>query len=63
MMIVRGDTIQWSSAAGILKGVVDSIVLDLNAANQIVPWMVIKEYNIRMCATDNNLKMMKVKVL
>jgi hypothetical protein len=61
------DTVSWSSAAGALEGVITNICLNLNAANQIVPWIDIQTINkqgrmfmTRLCATDQNLKMMRV---
>ena len=62
-----GDMVGWSSAAGYKEGTVKNIVLAKNAANGIVPWIDI-EYKIardcyssvRLCATEQNLKMMQV---
>jgi hypothetical protein len=74
MKIEIGSKIRYSSAAGVLTAVVDNIVLDLNAANQTIPWLdlaIIKvgekivpmRKGTRLCANDNYLKMMKVEVL
>ena len=56
------DTVTWSCAAGNLKGVITNICLNLNA-----PWIDIKvindqgrAYGVRLCATEQNLKMMRV---
>ena len=64
------DNISWSSAAGSLEGVITNITLNLNAANQVVPWIDVKidEINghvisVRLCATHNNLTMMRVTKL
>ena len=61
------DTISWSSAAGNLKGVITNICLNLNAATHIVPWIDIqvinkqgRAYSVRLCATEQNLIMMRV---
>ena len=61
------DTVSWSSAAGNLEGVITNITLNLNAANQIVPWIDIKvdevnghDVSIRLCATHQNLNAMRV---
>jgi hypothetical protein len=66
MKLEIGSKISWVSAAGNLKGTVDNIVLDLNAANETVPWIIIKQEgaksNVCLCGTDSNLKMMKVQV-
>ena len=66
MKIKIGDKVTWSSAAGNLKGQVSNIVLDLNAANETIPWMDIKiegHSGVRMCASNGYLKMMKVAVV
>jgi len=64
------DNISWSSAAGDLEGVITNITLNLNAANQVVPWIDVKideinghDISVRLCATHNNLKMMRVAKL
>jgi hypothetical protein len=64
------DTVSWSSAAGNLEGVITNICLNLNAAEQTVPWIdiAIDEVNghvisVRLCATHSNLKMMRVTKL
>ena len=67
MKLEIGSKISWECALGELTGTVDNIVLDLNAANQTIPWIVIKtETNfskIRLAATESNLKMMKVALI
>jgi len=64
------DTVSWSSAAGNLEGVITNICLNLNAAEQTVPWIDIqvinkqgRAYSVRLCATHQNLKMMRVTKL
>ena len=61
------DAISWTSAAGNLEGVITNISLNLNAANQTVPWIDIlvgqiagHDYSVRLCATHQNLKAMRV---
>lgn len=62
-----GDMVGWSSMAGYKEGKIKNIVILKNAANTLVPWIDI-EYKIapdcfnsvRLCATEQNLKMMKV---
>jgi hypothetical protein len=62
------DTVSWSCAAGNLEGVITNICLNLNAAEQTVPWIDIAVigqvtghvYSVRLCATHSNLKMMRV---
>ena len=63
MKLRINDRVTWSCLAGQLTGTVVDIVLDLNAANQVVPWIDIKtERNtVRLCATNNNLIMMNVQ--
>ena len=62
MRLRINDRVTWSCLAGELTGNVVDIVLDLNAANQVVPWIDIKtdRTTVRLCATDMNLKMMNV---
>jgi hypothetical protein len=63
MKLEIGNKITWVSAAGKLHGEITNIVLSLNAANKVVPWIDIKSpgrSSTRLCATDGNLKMMKV---
>ena len=64
------DTVTWSSAAGDMEGVITNICLSQNAALQTVPWMDIKvgqiaghDYSVRLCATNLNLRMMRVTKL
>ena len=58
-----GNNVTWDSAAGVLSGEIVDIVLGLNGAGDIVPWMNIKtdRTTICLCATDLNLRMMKVR--
>lgn len=74
MRIKINDTIKYSSAAGNLTARVANIVLDLNAAGKVIPWLdlaIIEEYagilsertGTRLCATDGYLKQMKVVVV
>jgi hypothetical protein len=64
------DTVSWSSATGDIEGVISNIILDLNAANHIVPWIHVKsidkygrKYVVQLCATHQNLKMLKITKL
>jgi hypothetical protein len=69
MNISVGSMIRWNSAAGVLSGKVDSIVLDLNGAGETIPWMMIRNISpvkhsaVRMCASDGYLKQMKVELV
>ena len=64
------DAISWTSAAGNLSGYITNICLNLNAANQVVPWIDVSTFNdagrecsVRLCATESNLKAMRVAKL
>lgn len=67
MKLTTGTKVRWSSAAGNLTGEIVNIILSLNGAQQTVPWIDIKvegkRNTVRLCATDSNLKMMKVAVV
>lgn len=72
MKIEVGTKIRWTSLAGVLTGKVKSIKLDMNAAKQVCPWMIIEdvknhigmtESNVCLNGNDGYLKMMKVQVL
>jgi hypothetical protein len=67
-----GDRVRWSSAAGTLRGEITSIDLDLNANQELIPWITIKtfaheyyglEKHVRLCGTYGYLKMMKFQVI
>ena len=60
-----GDKIQWSSAEGVLIGIIKRIYISMNGKNQMVPWMVIENNNrtVTLGASDQNLKMMRVYFL
>ena len=62
MRLRINDRVTWSCLAGELTGNVVDIILDLNAAGAVVPWIDIKteRTTVRLCATDANLKMMNV---
>jgi hypothetical protein len=72
MRIEKGDIIKWTCGAGVLKGLVTAITLDLNAAKETCAWLMVKDvvdqngaFKSSVClnATDMNLKMLKVEVL
>lgn len=64
MKLEIGTKIKWVSAAGKLTGEIVNIVLSLNAAGKVVPWIDIRPMNrvqiVRLCGTDDYLKQMKV---
>ena len=67
MRINTGSMVTWSSAQGQLAGEVIGILLDLNAAKEMVPWIVIKRWDsgttLCLCGSDSYIKQMKLKVL
>ena len=65
MKLEIGSKISWLCAAGNLKGTVEKIVSDLNAANQMVPWLIVntEKGNVCLCGTDSNLKMLRVQAV
>ena len=62
MRIQLNDKVTWKCLAGQLTGTVVNIVLDLNRAEKVVPWIDIKtdRNTVRLCATDMNLQLMNV---
>ena len=77
MKLVIGNKVKWVSAADrelrmmgitaqVREGVITNIVLDLNAAKQTIPWMIVEHTDGRrtkLCATNDYLKMMKVELV
>ena len=63
MRLRINDRVTWSCLAGELNGTVVDVILDLNAAGAVVPWIDVKteRTTVRLCATDMNLKMMTVE--
>ena len=63
-----GDRVRWECHAGTLRGQIISIDLDLNANQELIPWIKIetfvngKEQRVRLCGTYGYLKMMKFQV-
>jgi hypothetical protein len=63
-----GDRVRWECHAGTLRGEIVSIDLDLNANQELIPWITIetfvngKEQRVRLCGTYGYLKMMKFQV-
>ena len=60
-----GNKIQWTSAEGVLIGIIKRIYISMNGKDIMVPWMVIENNNrtVTLCASDQNLKMMRVYFL
>jgi hypothetical protein len=72
MKMEIGNKIRWKSSAGVLTGVVKSIKLDMNAAKQVCPWILVEDVenwvgmtqsNVMLNGNDGYLKMMRVEVL
>ena len=66
MKIRIGTKLNWNSAAGNLTGVVTNIFIALNAADEMVAWISLKNLDEKfgtttLCGTDNNLKMLNVR--
>jgi hypothetical protein len=66
-----GDRVRWECHAGTMRGEITSIDLDLNANQELIPWITIKtfaheyyglEKHVRLCGTHGYLKMMKFQV-
>jgi hypothetical protein len=65
MKLRINDRVTWRCLAGELNGTVVDIVLDFNAAQQIVPWIDIKteRTTVRICGSDMGLKQLSVAKL
>jgi hypothetical protein len=65
--ILIGDRVRYESAAGTIRGEVVDIVHDINAAGNVIPWIVIEHVidgrPIRTRLADTALAMMKFKVI
>ena len=65
--ILIGDRVRYESAAGTIRGEVVDIVDAMNAAGDIIPWIVIEHimHNrpVRTRLADTALEMMKFKVI
>jgi len=71
-----GVKIEWTSAAGVLTGTVDSIRLALNAAQEMCAWIIVSkiknltenetykdDYRVQLNGTDGNMKMLKFAIV
>ena len=75
MNLATGTQVRWESAAGVMRGTIKNIVLAPAADNKVTPWIDIevrKYYKlsgtylnntVRLCASDSNLKMMRVALV
>ena len=59
-----GQRIVWLSAKGRLFGEVKEIYLKKNAADDLVPWLLVSSEcgTVVLCATDANVKMMHIEL-
>ena len=72
MKLTTGDRVTWHSAAGHLEGCVQRIDLDLNAAGDTIPWIVVdnvsnlvdgcRHSNVRLAGTNSNFAQLKFAV-
>jgi hypothetical protein len=75
MQLAIGTRVRWESAAGVKRGTIKNIVLAPAANDKVTPWIDIQldakmvreiapchiqNYMVRLCASDSNLKMMRV---
>jgi hypothetical protein len=72
MNLATGTRVRWESAAGVKRGTIKNIVLSPAANGVITPWIDIDCYitkdgsvtnSVRLCASDSNLKMMRVALV
>lgn len=72
MKIKVGSTVKWVCRAGTLVGRVSTIQLDKNAADETIPWILVKGIvdqngkqlsNTLLPGTDGYFAMMKLEVL
>lgn len=65
--VLIGDRVRYESAAGTIRGEVVDIDLAMNAAGDMIPWIVIEYiHNNRACRTrlaDTALEMMRFQVI
>ena len=73
MNLATGTKVRWESAAGVKFGTIKNIVLSPAANNRVTPWIDVECLvqisdmyqlrSVRLCATDSNLKMMRVALV
>lgn len=73
MKLAIGTAVRWESAAGVKHGTIKNIVLSPAANNRVTPWIDVEVLSqvsdmyqlstVRLCASDSNLKMMRVSQL
>lgn len=71
MQLAIGTKIRWVSAAGVKRGTIKNIVLAPAANDKVTPWIDVEclvqfldtVQSVRLCATDSNLKGMRVALV
>jgi hypothetical protein len=74
MKLAIGSRVRWESMAGVKEGEITNIVLEPSAGFGVTPWIYIaciitKDEKVttiagvRLCASDSNLKMMRVSLV
>jgi len=73
MNLAIGTRVRWESAAGVKRGTIKNIVLAPAANDKITPWIDVEFLvqisdmyqlrSVRLCASDSNLKGMRVALV
>jgi len=73
MNLAIGTKVRWESAAGVKRGTIKNIVLAPAANDKITPWIDVEFLvqisdmyqlrSVRLCASDSNLKGMRVALV
>ena len=73
MNLAIGNQVRWESAAGAKFGTIKNIALSPAANGKVTPWIDVECLvqisdmyqlrSVRLCATDSNLKMMRVALV
>lgn len=65
-VIVGISEVRWNSAAGILEGLVERVDHGLNAAGDIIPWLIIRRKDgltTKLAGTNDCLSSLELEVL
>jgi len=73
MQLATGTKIRWESADGVKRGTIKNIVLSPAANDKVTPWIDVECLvqisdmyhlrSVRLCASNSNLKMMRVALV
>jgi hypothetical protein len=73
MNLAIGTKVRWESAAGVKFGTIKNIVLSPAANDKVTPWIDVESLvqisdmyqlrSVRLCASDSNLKGMRVAIV